>query len=190
MINLKHSNIFKLLLINFVIFLGLMPLQSEAHGGVQKSTGNIVVYISQSPISPLVGEKVKFTFVIKRKDELQGLQNFRVNLTMIDTFYGDETKDKIILSTEKKTDANGAFQFDYVFNKENYFDIDLAFKDPITGEQENTGFLIQPRNIPGYPPEKFAFTELFAGIFLGLTMGIAIVTYIYSRSRNVTLTNS
>lgn len=128
-----------------LIFIALLPSIALAHGGVQKSAGNITVYITQSPISPFVAEEVQFTFVLGKTDSLGRLREWPVTLTLIDTFYGDESKDKVILSEQKKTDANGAFQFTYTFPRENYFDIDLKFKDPTTGKEENTGFLVQPR---------------------------------------------
>lgn len=127
------------------IFTTLLPSIAIAHGGVQKSAGNVTIYITQSPISPFVGEQVQFTFVLGKIDSLDRLRQWPVTLTLIDTFYGDESKDKVILTEQKATDANGAFQFTYTFPKENYFDVDLKFKDPITGKEENTGFLVQPR---------------------------------------------
>lgn len=123
----------------------LTPIAALAHGGVQKSAGNVTVYITQSPISPFVGEEVQFTFVLGKTNSLDRLRQWPVTLTLVDTFYGDESRDKIMLTEQKTTDANGAFNFTNTFPKENYFDIDLQFIDPSTGEKENTGFLIQPR---------------------------------------------
>lgn len=133
--------LFKLLLT--VIF--VLPITAFAHGGVEKQSGNTTVYLTQSPLSPIVGETVQFTLVFNKGENIERLKNYPVTLSLIDTFYGDESKDKIILTQEQQTDVNGAISFEYTFNKENYFDVDLKFKDPVTGENQDTGFLIQPR---------------------------------------------
>jgi hypothetical protein len=119
--------------------------------GIEKSAGDVTVYVFQGPISPLVGEKVKLTFAlrdksVKIKESLseQNLKNHPVTLSVIDTFFGDESKDKKIYKKEFRTDANGNFSFEYTFDKENYFDIDLDFKDN-KGVTQEVGFLIQPR---------------------------------------------
>lgn len=122
----------------------LLPMLVVAHGGVEKTSGKTSVYITQSPISPLVDEEVHFTFVLKQGVNAP-LRNLPVKLTLIDTYYGDESKDTVILTETKQTDANGAFQYSYTFNKENYFDIDLSFIDPTDNTEQEVGFLVQPR---------------------------------------------
>lgn len=130
-----------------IIFFALLLPQASAHGGFQKQAGNTTVYITQTPVSPLVGEQVHLTFVLKQGLN-EPLRQLPVTINVIDTFYGDESKDQVMHTEQKQTDFNGAFSFSYTFTKENYFDIDLAFTDPATGREEETGFLIQPRTAP------------------------------------------
>ncbi len=125
----------------------LVPISVSAHGGAAQITGNTVVFIKQNPLSPLIGEEVFASFVLRdRKDVSRPLPNTPVRIRLIDTFYGDESKDQIILTKNIKTDANGAFEFRYTFNKQNYFDIDLTYDDPETGEELETGYLVYPRD--------------------------------------------
>lgn len=162
------------LLLSIAIAAVGMPLAAIAHGGVEKTTGKTSVYITQSPISPLVGETVKFTFVLKQGVNTP-LRNLPVTLTLIDTFYGDESKDKVILTEQKITDANGAFNFTYTFPKENYFDIDLQFTDPETGEKENTGFLIQPRFTNKTRTDYYTLASVTVG---GVLLGFILRSFI------------
>ncbi len=131
------------------IILAMMtaPMISSAHGGVEKSAGDITVHINQTPLSPLVGEEVRINFVLEDSDGIK-LRNSPVKLTLIDTFFDDATQDQVILTQTKTTDNNGSFDFTHTFDKENYFDLDLAFTDPTTREELNTGLLIQPRTRP------------------------------------------
>ncbi len=154
----------------FLLFTGLaIPALTYGHGGVQKQAGNTTIYISQNPISPLVGEEIEITFVLKQGLN-EPLVNADVELALIDTFYGDESRDKVILTQQKKTDANEAFEFSYRFNKESYFDVDLKFKDLKTGEIQQTGYLIQPRNrtIMYKNNVLVIFAVGIAGIIIGL----------------------
>lgn len=138
---MKHGAIF------FAVIAFGMPIAMFAHGMVEKSAGNVTFFLNQSPISPLVGEKVHMTFVVAdRRNVSDALRSFKVKLALIDTFYGDESKDKTIFTEDKITDANGAFDFEYTFDKENYFDVELSFVDPVGGEKEVTGFLVEPRD--------------------------------------------
>lgn len=120
-----------------------LPTTIFAHAGVQKKGDNIIVTFYQSPISPLVGEEIKLTFVVTDQN-LTPKINTEGALILIDTFYGDESKDKVILTKQFTTDANGAVEFTYTFDKENYFNIELQFK----GQEEkwqHIDYLIQPR---------------------------------------------
>src|SRR5260221_1431830 len=125
-----------------IIFLVLFftPLQRavSANGGYEKRAGDITVYINQSPISPLVGENVKMNFVFKEEGKIQALSDFNVDLSVIDTYYGDQRKDRVIFKKSFVTDVNGSYDFDYTFHKENFFDIEFSFKDP-AGNIQSTG---------------------------------------------------
>ena len=162
-----------------------------AHGGFEKRSGDIAVYILQTPISPLVGEKVEIYFTLKddsiKSNDLsdKNLVDFPVILSVIDTYYGDATKDKIILKKQMRTDANGSFAFEYTFNKENYFDIDLDFVDK-KGEKREVGFLIQPRksgtiitSVKNLQISEF-FLSLSAGVILGV-LGLKAFRIYYKR---------
>jgi hypothetical protein len=152
-----------------IIGVSLLPTAVIAHGGVEKTTGKTSVYITQTPISPFVGEVVQFTFVLKQGINAP-LRNLPVKLTLIDTYYGDESKDTVVLTERKQTDANGAFQFSYTFSKENYFDIDLAFIDPTDNTEQEVGFLIQPRTL-NIIQNKKTINIIIAGA-AGLVLGM------------------
>lgn len=122
-----------------------IPSLSNAHGGFEKRAGDTVVYITQSPISPYVGEEVHMNMVFQQYNSLDRWKNLDVQIKLIDSYYGDESKDKVILTTSEATDVNGSLNFSYTFPKENYFDVDVSFTNPQTGKREETGFLIQPR---------------------------------------------
>lgn len=149
----------------------LLPTVIIAHGGVEKTSGKTSVYITQSPVSPLIGELVQFTFVLKQGVNAP-FRNLPVKLALIDTYYGDESKDTVILTETKQTDANGAFQFSYTFNRENYFDIDLAFTDPTDQTNQEVGFLVQPRT-PNIIENKQTTNIIIAGV-LGLALGMLL----------------
>lgn len=165
----------KTIKLTILIVVALLPSIVLAHGGVQKSAGNVTVYITQSPISPFVDEQVQFTFVLGKTDSLDRLRQWPVTVTLIDTFYGDESKDKVLLTEQKITDANGAFQFTYIFPKENYFDIDLKFKDPITSKEENTGFLVQPRLVANNKTNYYRLISVAIG---SLIVGAGLYAFI------------
>src|SRR3989344_5102095 len=99
---------FLLLLFLFISFL-FLDKEAFAHGGVEKSSGPVTVDIFQDPLSPLVDEKVKFSFIFNDTELKKRIPNLPVKLKVINTFEGDESKDKVILETSKKTDKNGAF---------------------------------------------------------------------------------
>lgn len=172
---------FKIALLTFALFFS--PGLVYAHGGVEKRAGNVTIYLTQNPISPLTGEKVQFTFVANKGDNIDRLANFPVTLSLIDTFYGDATKDKTILTENFTTDPNGAFQFEYVFNKENYFDIDLKFKDPVSGKNEDLGFLIQPRFSEKNSINLWQIIpSLIVGLILGLKLRPVISRFILKKT--------
>lgn len=152
-----------------------------AHGGFEKKAGNVVVYINQRPVSPLVGETVSvfLTFrdeskPIKTSINDQELSRFPFVISVIDTYYGDAKKDKIIYQTNGKTDENGDYSFSYTFHKENYFDLHLRFIGP-EGKLEETGFLIQPRS-----PKSISFPFLLLLPVCFLLLGIIVGRYITS----------
>ncbi len=132
------------LFLPLLFVLALFVPSAMAHGGAEKRSGPITAYYSQDPLSPLVGETVRSTFVL-RDDLGHSMANWPVTVTLIDTFYGDESKDTQVLARLEHTDANGSVTFEYVFTKENYFDLEVGLHDR-SGEDQTIGFLIQPRN--------------------------------------------
>lgn len=139
----------KLFLLLILTAFFTFPTKTFANAGFEERASNVTVHIIQDPISPLVGEKVKMYFNLKDESNFENphgkvLANFPAKLSVIDTYYGDATKDKEILSKDMKTDINGNFAFEYTFHKENYYEIELAFEDKDMKERE-LGFLVQPR---------------------------------------------
>ena len=131
----------------FMFLLGwlIAPSLVLAHGGVEKSSGNTTVFLTQSPLSPLVGEKVNMTFVLGRPGgSLERLAGVEVLMTVTDTG-ANESQDKEIYSIRKTTDVNGAVVLEYTFSKENFFDVELAYHDPANNHDEEVGFLVQTR---------------------------------------------
>jgi hypothetical protein len=163
------------------LILGLIilfaPSIALAHGGVSKDVGSATVYLKQSPLSPLVGEEVKFFFALAKTEGNAALRNLPIKLTLIDTYAGDESRDKTLLTKKIVTDVNGDFDFSFTFNEENYFDIDLSFADPVTGQEETTGFLVQPRVASGTlaipNKETPSYSWIYAILGLAVGMGIA-----------------
>ncbi len=148
-----------------------IPTTTAAHGGFEKRAGDTVVYITQSPISPYVGEKVTINMVFQQYNSLDRWKNLDVQLKLIDTYYGDESRDRVVFTTTETTDVNGSLNFSYTFPKENYFDVDLSFTNPQTGKKEETGFLIQPRNKSPVPSRTYLLwisPALVGGIIIGM----------------------
>lgn len=158
-----------------IVFLSAVSIVS-AHGGVEKVAGDYIVVLNQTPLSPLIGEEVKMNFVITDKTMTKRISNLDVGFSLVDTFTGDESRDKIILKKEFKTDANGSFDFAYTFDKENYFDSDLSFKDD-KGEVQSTGFLVQPRK------EKQGLENLFIAATPAFLVGSVITLVLKNRIR-------
>jgi hypothetical protein len=127
----------------FILAIALVPAITLAHGGMRQIGGDVIVTNFQTPLSPLVGEKVTSTFVLTDR-EYHRLPGKTVTLTLIDTFHGDESRDQTILTQQFNTDANGQIEFAHTFGKANYFDYDLAFADT-TGAAQTVGFLVQTR---------------------------------------------
>jgi hypothetical protein len=166
--NIRHFNKRYLFFITTITGLLLSFSASLAHGGFEKRAGDTVVYVTQTPVSPLVGEPVTVNLVFQANDSLERWKNLDVHIKLVDTFYGDESKDKVIYQTVSKTDANGSLNFYHTFDKENYFDLDISFTNPKTGKPEETGFLIQPRNRP--PASWPTLISICAGICVAGTL--------------------
>jgi hypothetical protein len=162
-------------MLKFIIsFFIIFPVVAFAHGGVSQNVGKFIVTLNQIPLSPLVGEEVTMTFVITGVD-FKPFPRIPVQFSLTDTFSGDESRDVTILTEEKVTDANGAFEFVYTFNKENYFDAELAFTDPQTGESVQTGFLIQTRpTVVAGPDLKNNIPSIALWLGVGLLIGFVI----------------
>ena len=166
-------------LLTILLFVVFMP-QAFAHGGFEKSAENTTVYINQIPASPLVGEKVDFTFqfrdptVLVDKDlSVKNLSNIPVQISLIDTYYGDESKDKKVFSKKFMTDENGNISFSYTFPKENYYDIEFSYKDH-NGISQETGYLVQPRNSSLSVPLLSIFPVLVGGLLLGFLISVKL----------------
>lgn len=144
-----------------------VPSLVLGHGGFQKQAGETTVYIIQNRVSPLVGEEVEFNFVLKQGLN-SPLKTTEVELAVIDTFFGDESKDKTIFNKTLKTDENGSIDFSYTFSKENYFDVELSFADPKTQKRVTTGFLIEPR---APKTKQAALSGLLIGVLMGFFVG-------------------
>jgi hypothetical protein len=132
----------------FILFLVILfilsPLPIYAHGGVEKTATDATVTLFQDPISPLVGEKVNFTFIVNKAYTNDRLLNKSVRLEVIETTTGDASKDKVVYKKNIITDVNGIVSFSYVFSKTNFHDIELQFGKE-NDELDSAGFLVQPR---------------------------------------------
>lgn len=136
----------KKLLLVFAVFLVFLifPLTIFAHGGVEKRAGDILVTLFQTPLSPLVGEKVDFAFILTDPTQTKHLVNKSARLVITKTAYNDPKDDKIVFTKNLTSDVNGTIDFSYAFPTTNYYDIDLQFGKP-NDEANTTGFLVQPR---------------------------------------------
>lgn len=83
------------------------------------------------------------TFSVKNKD-LAVIPGTQIGLRLIET-NSDPSLDKAIVTENRTTDVNGNFDFNYKFDKEGYYDVELSVPDPISGQPAVIGFLIQPR---------------------------------------------
>src|SRR5581483_12438559 len=106
------------------------PLHFFAHGGVEKQAGNILVTLFQTPLSPLVGEDVAFSFTLTTPDKNKRLVHKQARLVVTQTAYNNPSKDKIVYSKEVSSDVNGIINFSYAFPTTDYYDIDVQFGKP------------------------------------------------------------
>ncbi len=143
----------------FLVLYIFWPVPVSAHGGFMKEAGPIKVYVKQIPVSPLVGETVKFNVSFRDTSlpqngnlNRQDMAYKPVSVTVTDTAYGDESKDKIIFKSSMLTDSASTIEFKRIFNKENYFDIDFQIKDS-KGDVQSTGFLVLPRDSKNPNPD-------------------------------------
>lgn len=147
------------------------PIGAFAHGGVEKIVGDTMVFLNQTPLAPFVGEQVHLPFVLTNNKNNTPLNNIPVEVTVTDTYLGDESKDKLLYTTTMSTDVNGVLDFSYTFPRENYFDIDLHFTDS-TGSPQETGFLVQARDkVPSAVPLKREALFFVLGMIVG-SLGI------------------
>jgi len=156
-----------IIILLFLTLCFVFPLQQlSAHAGVLKKSDDFFVTFYQSPLSPLIGEEVKITFVVT-DTEYKPHENLHGTLKLIDTYYGDESRDKIILTKPFVTDANGTSELAYTFTKQNFFSLELQF----TGYEEkwqHIDYLIQPRQA-GQPIIETKKTEKNNDIVLFLS---------------------
>ncbi len=151
------------------VLMVLIAPTAFAHAGVMKTSGLTDIVLLQSPVSPLVGERVRMTFIFTEHDKNHQIRELPVVLRLIDTVYGNEAADMVILKKDMLTDVNGAVVFEYVFPKQNHFDVELSFDD--AAGAQTVGFLVQPR--------AFSFVQkgtLFAsGMLGGLLIALALL---------------
>lgn len=166
----------KRLYIGLLFLLLVVPSQLLAHGGVSNQAGNVVVFLNQQPLSPLVGEEVHMTFSVKNK-ELQTIPKVNVVLKLIQTG-NDPSQDQIIFTENKSADVNGNFDFTYKFTEEDYYDVEVALQDPVTNELVVIGFLVQPRS----PAQSFFDQYLYWIIGFIIVDGL-IVAYAVAKSK-------
>lgn len=163
-----------LLLFALVFF---TPSATFAHAGFEKTIGSVTAYITQTPTSPLVGEKVNFSITFK-KSLNEPVTNTQLKIDIIKTFYGDESKDKIVDNLTYTTDGNGVINFQYEFPSEDYYDLEINLPQEVTGTNINTGFLVQPRTLK----EKhnwliWTSSSGLTGILIGFTIAKTLESY-------------
>jgi hypothetical protein len=158
----------KHLLLVAIAALLLAPIFTLAHGGVSNQSGNVVVFLVQQPISPLIGEKVAMTFSIKDKD-LNAITGIVATLKLVQTDSADPSKDKELLVEQKAVDVNGNFSFDHTFNNVGYYDVEITLPDPVTKEPVSVGFLVQPRS----PNPPSFYLLLVVACFVGIVLGFS-----------------
>ena len=153
-----------------ILVLGMaMPAFVVAHGGFEKIVDDYIVSFTQDPLAPLVGENVTIYVQLMDKD-FQPIKDTDVTLTITDTSTNDPASDVVIFNDRYRTNVNGAFNFNYRFNKENYFDVEVAFIDGKTGREEQTGYLLEPRTVPKQLLVVSTLGALFAGLFAGTVL--------------------
>ncbi len=179
----REKNMKYKLLVVFILFFVSFGYAC-AHGGVEKHDDNVRVFLKQEPLSPLVGEEVKFYFTFTDAATDLALKNLPVTLTLIDTFPGDESKDTEIFSQDMTTDVNGSLDFTYTFTKENYFDIDLDFIDPTTKASGEVGFLVESRiQAATVSALAMSYGEQIHYMVIGAIVGVAIAYLIFWRRK-------
>src|SRR5438128_1364387 len=92
-LTLSQEMLKKFLLFLFVIYLFVylvyLPGNALAHGGVEKSAGDVLVTLFQIPLSPLVGENVTFSYILTDPSKKHFLKNKSARLVITKTYTGD-----------------------------------------------------------------------------------------------------
>lgn len=159
------------ILLFVLVFLLISPRLVLAHGGVEKSVGNILITLFQTPLSPLVGEKVNFAFILTDPNKTKALKNKQARIVLTQTTVGDPSKDTVVFTQKVKSDVNGIINFSYTFPRTNYYDLDLEFGKP-NDETNTTGFLVQPReNLQN----NVQFLEIF--VVVSLILNFVVLFY-------------
>jgi len=165
-----------LFLLTLLFLCGVVfPTKINAHGGVQKLGGSTVVTIRQTPLSPLVGEKVKFTFVVSDPNFIPD-RNLRVTLSLwkIEIVEG-KAKEIKILERPYLTSANGAFDFEYTFAEEKEFYLAFEFEGRKGGDFH---YVIKPRMIT---KEMLGIKDRVPEIFIAFGLGCGLTFLVMSR---------
>lgn len=161
------------LFLSLIFFISaLIPVSSYGHGGVSNQSGDYIVFLNQQPLSPLVGEEVKFSFALKDK-LFEALPGRVVEVDVIENKDEDPANDVKINSQEFVTDVNGSFAFAYTFPKESYYDVEISILDP-AAEPTLVGFLVQTRKV------QTDILVLSGLILVGL---VAVSTLIFQKNK-------
>jgi hypothetical protein len=169
-----------------LLFFGMpfLLLAYNPHGGFEKISGNAIIFVNQVPISPLALEEVNMNLVFKDRS-FKVLENLPVSVQLVNTAYGDQSKDIFLLSQNLVTDANGSLDFHYAFPSEGYYDVEFSFADPVTHAADETDVLIQVRSasVPA-SQDSLKNTNIWLAEYIpGAVIFCALVTMVLWRSR-------
>lgn len=161
---------YKLWLLIFIGLFSVTPFRVLAHGGVQQHVGDTHVTLIQKPLSPLINETVKLSFVVTGADD-EPLRDFAVTMRILQTKASGDA-DEEIFSAQGMTDQNGVIEFEYVFAEERDYDVSLVFAGVASEAGHEIGFLVSPRDVrqpTGYPTSR-----VLMAMGIGVLIGIGI----------------
>ena len=142
-----------------------LPLPSFAHNENENSSDEHIVEVSQDPLSPLMGEKVRIEFIIKDKQGIPAA-NLGGELTVKKRnnrkLVGNDTKQDvdIVYQRSDSTDRQGTIEISYLFKDEGIYDVEFSW-DKET-KKDSVGKLIQVRR----PYTQSSAAEIIKNIWL------------------------